>query len=102
MNYWNYKIFLTEDGEIDKADRIYYDIDNFAKDISFLSNDLPRLNVTLRKLLSTNYDTWESNKGHFKAFNDYIFVKISLIISRSMKKCFLQKRIVSISYIFFL
>ena len=75
MNYWNYKIFLTEDGEIDKADRIYYDIDNFAKDISFLSNDLPRLNVTLRKLLSTNYDTWESNKGHFKAFNDYIFVK---------------------------
>lgn len=75
MNYWNYKIFLTEDREIDKADRIYYDIDNFAKDISFLSNDLPRLNVRLRNLLSTNYDNWESNKGHFKAFNDYIFVK---------------------------
>ena len=34
-------IWPTEDREIDKADRIYYDIDNFAKDISFLSNDLP-------------------------------------------------------------
>lgn len=75
MNYWDYKIFLTEDGQLDKADRIYYDIDNFIDDISFLSSDLPRLNVTLRNLLSINYNTWESNKGRFIKFNGYTFVK---------------------------
>lgn len=75
MNYWGYKIFLTEDGQIDKADRIYYDIDNFVGDISFLASDLPRLNVALRNRLSNNYNTWESNKGRFKTFNDYTFVK---------------------------
>lgn len=75
MNYWGYKIFLTEDGHIDKADRIYYDIDNFVDDISFLASDLPRLNVALRDRLSSNYNTWESNKGRFKTFNDYTFVK---------------------------
>lgn len=75
MNYWGYKIFLTEDGKIEKADRLYYDLDNFIDDISFLANDLPRLNVTLRNRLSANYNTWESNKGRFKTFNDYTFVK---------------------------
>lgn len=75
MNYWGYKIFLTEDGKIEKADRLYYDIDNFIDDISFLANDLPRLNVALRNRLSANYNTWESNKGRFKTFNDYTFVK---------------------------
>lgn len=75
MNYWGYKIFLTEDCQIDKADRIYFDIDNFVDDISFLASDLPRLNVTLRNRLSIKYNTWESNKGRFKAFNDYTFVK---------------------------
>ena len=49
MNYWGYKIFLTEDGHIDKADRIYYDIDNFVDDISFLASDLPRATITLGK-----------------------------------------------------
>lgn len=75
MNYWNYKIFLTEDGQIEKADRLYYDIDKFIDDISFLANDLPRLNVALRNRLSANYNTWESNKGRFKEFNDFTFVK---------------------------
>ena len=75
MNYWSYKIFLTEDGQIEKADRLYYDIDNFIDDISFLANDLSRLNVALRNRLSANYNTWESNKGRFKTFNDYTFVK---------------------------
>lgn len=75
MNYGSYKIFLTEDGKIDKAEKMYYDIDHFVKDISFLASDLPRLNVSLRKELSANYNTWDSNKGRFKAFNDYTFVK---------------------------
>lgn len=75
MNYWSYKIFLTEDGIIDKADKIYYDIDKYVNDISFLSNDLPRLNVSLRDQLSANYNTWESNKSRFKSFNDFTFSK---------------------------
>ena len=75
MNYWDYKIFLTEDGKIDRADKLYYDIDKYVDDISFLANDLPRLNVALRNRLSNNYNTWESNKGRFKTFNDYTFVK---------------------------
>lgn len=75
MNYWGYKIFLTEDGKIDKADAIYYDIDNYVTDISFLSSDLPRLNVELRNQLSANYNTWDSNKNRFRQFNDFTFVK---------------------------
>ena len=75
MNYWDYKIFLTEDGQLEKADRLYYDIDNFIDDISFLANDLPRLNVAFRNRLSANYNTWESYKGRFKTFNDFTFVK---------------------------
>lgn len=75
MNCWDYKIFLTEDGQIDKADKIYYDLDNFIGDISFLASDLPRLHVALRNRLSDNYNTWESNKGRFKTFHDYTFVK---------------------------
>jgi hypothetical protein len=75
MNCWGYKIFLTEDGNIEKADKIYYDIDKFVNDIAFLSNDLPRLNVALRNKLSADYNTWESNKSRFKTFNDFSFVK---------------------------
>ncbi len=75
MNYWGYKIFLTEDGKIDKADAIYYDIDNYVSDISFLSSDLPRLNVALRNKLSANYNTWDSNKKRFRQFNDFTFVR---------------------------
>ena len=75
MNFWGYKIFLTEDGKIDKADAIYYDIDNHVSDISFLSSDLPRLNVALRNKLSANYNTWDSNKKRFRQFNDITFVR---------------------------
>ena len=75
MNYWDYKIFLMEDGKIDKAAAIYYDIDKYVNDISFLSKDLPRLNVELRNQLSANYNTWESNKSRFKQFNDFTFVR---------------------------
>lgn len=75
INYWNDEILLTEDGKIRKAEDIYYDIDEFINDISFLSKDLPRLNVRLRKQLCANYNAWESNKGRFKVFNNYTFIK---------------------------
>ena len=75
MNYWDYKIFLAEDGSINKAAAIYYDIDKYVNDISFLSSDLPRLNVELRNQLTTHYNTWESNRSRFRQFNDFTFVK---------------------------
>ena len=74
-NCWSYKIFLTENGKIDDAGSIYYNIDNYITDISFLSEDLPRLNVKLRKKLSTDYNTWESNKTRFKQFKEYAFIR---------------------------
>ena len=58
MNYWGYKIFLKEDGALDKAESIYYDIDQYHDDISFLSQDLPRLNVEIREKLTNNFKTW--------------------------------------------
>lgn len=75
MSYWGYKIFLTEDGKIEKADDLYYDIDNFANDISFLAKELPRLNVALRKQLSENHNNWESNRVRFRTFRGHLFVK---------------------------
>ena len=75
MNYWDYKIFLTEDGRIERANSIYYDIDKYIDDIRFLSSDLPRLDVSLRDKLAANYNTWASNTSRFKAFNDYVFTR---------------------------
>ncbi len=74
QNCWNYKIFLTEDGEIDKAEHLYYDIDVYINDIAFLAPEMPRLNVQLRDYLSTNYDNWDSNKSRFMKFQDVMFV----------------------------
>ena len=101
MNYWGYKIFLTEEGLIEEADKIYYDIDSFVKDISFLANDLPRLNVALRKQLSANYNTWESNKKRFKAFNGYTFVN-NIFDNFSKYKPLFSEKENSISFIHFL
>lgn len=74
QNCWNYKIFLTEDGDIDKAERLYYDIDAYIDDIAFLAAEMPRLNVSLRDYLSHNYDNWDSNKNRFSKFQDFQFV----------------------------
>lgn len=75
QNCWNYKIFLTEDDKIDKAEHLYYDIDAYINDIAFLAPEMPRLNVQLRDYLSTNYDNWDSNKNRFMKFQDVVFVK---------------------------
>ena len=74
QNCWNYKIFLTEDGAIDKAEHLYYDIDAYFNDISFLAPEMPRLNVQLRDYLSANYDNWDSNKSRFMKFQDVMFI----------------------------
>ncbi len=74
QNCWNYKIFLTEDRNIDKAEHLYYDIDAYVDDIAFLTTEMPRLNVSLRDYLSQNYDNWDSNKNRFSKFQDFQFV----------------------------
>lgn len=73
MNYWNYKIFLSEDKKIETASSLYYDIDSIISDIGFLSEELPRLSVKLRNKLSHNYSTWAAYSSHFKQFKDYQF-----------------------------
>lgn len=101
MNYWNYQIFLTEEGQIEKAEKLYYDIDDFVEDISFLSENLPRLNVSLREKLSTNYNTWDSNRGRFKQFNDYIFIR-EIFANFSVYASLFAQRENSIHFIHFL
>lgn len=100
-NYWNYKIFLSEDGTIDKADKLFYDIDNYIDDISFLGSSLPRLNVALRKQLSSNYNNWESNKGQFKIFREDQFVQNIFDYFSKYEQSFSVKKN-SISFIHFL
>lgn len=75
MNFWEYEIFLSEDGDVLKADKLYYDIDKYINDIGFLAHDLQRINVNLRNMLSTNYYTWGGNKTKFKTFLPEVFVK---------------------------
>ena len=75
MNYWGYKIFLKEDGALDKAESIYYDIDQYHDDISFLSQDLPRLNVEIREKLTNNFKTWVGYSTRFKKFSEYEFTR---------------------------
>ena len=75
MNYWGYKIFLKEDGALDKAESIYYDIDQYLDDISFLSQDLPRLNVEIRENLTNNFKTWVGYSTRFKKFSEYEFTR---------------------------
>lgn len=101
MNYWGYSIFLTEDGRIDKAEKLYYDIDNFVNDIAFLASDLPRLNVSLREQLSANYSTWDSNKSRFKSFHEFSFVK-NIFDNFSMYKDLFSVKENSIHFVHFL
>ena len=51
VNFWNYAIFLKADGNLAKADTIYYDIDKYIDDISFLASNLPRLDTDVRNAL---------------------------------------------------
>lgn len=101
MNYWNYKIFLTEDGCIEKANSIYYDIDKYIDDISFLSFSIPRLNVSLRDKLASNYNKWASNTSRFKEFNDYTFTR-NIFQNFSKYEELLQVKENSIHFIHFL
>lgn len=101
MNFWGYKIFLKEDGALDKADSIYYDIDQFYDDISFLTTDLPRLNIEIRDTLSRDYRTWAGYSTRFKRFNEYEFTrKIFGDFSRYSQLFSIQQN--SVNYLHFL
>lgn len=101
MNYWGYKIFLKEDGALDKADSIYYNIDQYIDDISFLANDLPRLNIEIRDELASRFKTWAGYSTRFKKFNEYEFTRLIFDdFSRYVKLFSVQKN--SVNYIHFL
>lgn len=67
-------IFLTENGQIQNAGKIHYNIDNYIDDIEFLASDLPCLNVNVRNALEQTFDTkWKVQKPRFKKFEPYQF-----------------------------
>lgn len=74
-NFWNYPIFLKADGSLGKADTIYYDIDKYIEDISFLASNLPRLDVDVRNALAKVSAEWVGYSSKFKQFREDNFVK---------------------------
>lgn len=73
-------IFLTEDGQIQNAGKIHYNIDNYIGDIDFLASDLPRLNVSVRNALEQAFDTkWTVQESRFKPFEPYKFANSILL-----------------------
>ena len=70
----NSKIFLTEDGKLEAAGKLYLDVDKYLDDISFLSDYIPRLNVTVRDVLN-KLDSWGIMDGKFMNFSNFVFAK---------------------------
>lgn len=70
----NSKIFLTEDGKLEAAGKLYLDVDKYLDDISFLSDYIPRLNVTVRDVLN-KLESWGIMDGKFMNFSNFVFAK---------------------------
>lgn len=70
----NSKIFLTEDGKLEAAGKLYLDVDKYLEDISFLSDYIPRLNVIVREALN-KLDDWGIMDGKFMIFSNFVFAK---------------------------
>lgn len=73
--FWKYAIFIKADGNLAKAETIYYDIDKYIDDISFLASNLPRLDADVRKALEGMNAAWKGNAGRFKEFRTDSFIK---------------------------
>ena len=73
-NCWNYSIFLKSDGSLSSANKIHYDIDKYIDDISFLSDELPRLDIEVRDALKC-HNNWAGYSVKFKTFSIYRFTK---------------------------
>ena len=96
------RIFLMENGGVEKSNKIYYDLDKYFKDIHFLSSDLPRLNTEVRKALEEKFDTkWKGNESRFKRFEPFRFANNILSHISSYSKVF-EEKANSIRFIHFL
>lgn len=68
------RIFLTEQGTLESAENIYYNIDVWLEDLSFLSDYLPRIKRDVRIELES-IPKWKNNIEKFKHFSDFNFAK---------------------------
>lgn len=68
------KIFLTEEGKLEAAGELYLNVDKYLEDISFLSDYIPRLNVTVREALN-KLEGWGIMDGKFMNFSNFVFAK---------------------------
>lgn len=91
VNFWNYAIFLKADGNLGKADTIYYDIDKYVEDISFLASNLPRLDVEVRKALTAVSPEWAGYASKFKVFREDNFVRALFTNYATLKHKFTKK-----------
>ena len=90
-NFWNYPIFLKADGTLGNADTIYYDIDKYIEDISFLASNLPRLDVDVRNALAKLSPEWGGYSSKFKQFREDNFVKAIFANYANLKHKFWRK-----------
>lgn len=90
-NFWNYPIFLKADGSLGKADTIYYDIDKYIEDISFLASNLPRLDVDVRNALAKVSAEWVGYSSKFKQFREDSFVRAIFTNYDNLKQKFWRK-----------
>ncbi len=90
-NFWNYPIFLKADGVLANADTIYYDIDKYIEDISFLASNLPRLDVDVRNALAKLSPEWGGYSTKFKQFREDNFVKAIFANYANLKHKFWRK-----------
>lgn len=75
-NVRRYPIFLQTNGKLGKACDMYFDIDKYAADISFLSSNLPILDVEIRRSLEEKHaHQWRGIEVYFKHFNTQEFTQ---------------------------
>lgn len=91
VNFWNYDIFLKADGTLGRAETIYYDIDKYIDDISFLTSNLPRLDTDVRNALEKMDTAWKGNASRFKHFIADSFIRNIFINFASLRKKFETK-----------
>lgn len=68
------ELFLTPYGDLLRADQIYLNIDEYLKDLSFLEEKLPYLELEIRKELELE-PKWGQYHRIFKSFNPTLFAR---------------------------
>jgi len=79
VSFSSEKIFIEFEGELFKADELYYEIESYCKDILFLRNYIPHLKDATRDYFKENEEWRVFYEQHFMSFNvkemldEYIF-----------------------------